>query len=358
MTVASDSSVALEQLGSVDTLAEKLGRAGTGIYLLTGHSEHTGKSGQARLQLTLEDATGRATAFVWPEARDAVAIITAPTPVFVTATAQLFEGKAQLKVHSLEAADPEHLVSATALLPRRRCPDAALPALERLVRLERDLPAPLNEFLRRVLLDSRISLAFLRCRASVSHHHSSIGGLLVHSTEMLDLAQEITHRIIPDDEWSPYLAQLAYLLHDLGKLKSVGELRRPEHALIVSHEFLTIEMLAPHLGWLEQHDARMAVALRHVFAYLATPFRARATPHHIIAEVVETLDQWSAATHNRRTLDHLLNRSTGSGNCFHRKPAGAYAPMQPQAWHAVQPAMSHAVIRPPVKMEIHQRSVS
>jgi len=243
------------------------------------------------------------------------------------ATVQLFEGKAQLKVHGLKAADPESIASATSLLPRRRCPDAALLALERLTQLERELPAPLDGFLRRVLLDSRISLAFLRCRASVNHHHSSVGGLLVHSTEMLDLAQEITERIIPGDAWSPYLAQLAYLLHDLGKLKSVGELRRPDYPLIVGHEFLTIEILAPHLRWLEDRDARLAVALRHVFAYLATPSRARTTPQHIIAEVVETLDQWSAAKHNGRTLDHLLNRPASRRGRFvpthrNRAPSG------------------------------------
>jgi len=316
MTRAGESPNLSEELGTIDSLAKRDGQTATGVYLLTGHSEHMGQSGQARLQLTLEDATGRATAFVWPEARDAVAITDAPTPVLVIATAQLFDGKAQLKVHGLEAANLECVMSATDLLPRRRCPDTALAALSRLTRLERELPAPLDSFLRRVLLDSRISLAFLRCRASVSHHHSLVGGLLTHSTEMLDLAGEITQQTIPSDAWSPYLAQLAYLLHDLGKLKSVGELRRPEHALIVGHEFLTIEMLAPHLRWLEEQDARLAVALRHVFAYLATPFRGRTTPQHIIAEVVETLDQWSAAKHNGRTLDHLLNRPASSRGRF------------------------------------------
>ncbi|MGC8473939.1 MAG: TatD family hydrolase, partial [Candidatus Dormibacteria bacterium] len=49
---------------------------------------------------------------------------------------------------------------------------------------------PLSGFLRSVLLDPAIGLPFLRCRASVSHHHADVGGLLMHSTEMLDLAAE------------------------------------------------------------------------------------------------------------------------------------------------------------------------
>ena len=133
-----------------------------------------------------------------------------------------------------------------------------------------------------------------------------VGGLLVHSTDMLDLANELTRRIIPDDPWSPFLAQLVYLLHDLGKLRTVGELRRPQYALAVPHEFATIELLAPHLRWLEQRNLALAVALRHLFGFLAIPVRARTTPNHVVAEVVEKLDQLGAATHNQRDLAHLL----------------------------------------------------
>ncbi len=130
---------------------------------------------------------------------------------------------------------------------------------------------------------------------------------------MLDQAAELTCRIIPHDEWSPYFAQLGYLLHDLGKLKTVGELRRPQYALVVPHEFTTIELLAPHLRWLEQRDLTLAMALRHLFGYLAIPAKARRTPHHVVAEVVEKLDQLSAASHNRRDLARLLEGGGRAG---------------------------------------------
>jgi len=294
-------------LGTIDSLIGKSGQTGTGTYLLTGYTEHVGHSGQPRLQLTLEDARGRVTGFVWPEARSAMTCTATPSPVSVRATVQIFEERAQLKVQGLAPLDLSHVPSATELLPRHRCPEIAHPALDRLTHLEHDLPAPLDGFLREVLLDPRISLPFMRCRASVNHHHAFVGGLLVHSTEMLDLAHEITHRIIPDDDWSSYLAQLGYLLHDLGKLRSVGELRRPRYGLVVPHEIMTIEMLTPPLRSLEQRAPDLAVALRHLFAHMATPHRVRTTPQHVIAEVVTRLDQWSAATHNRRDLKHLLD---------------------------------------------------
>lgn len=296
-------------LGPISSWSAQDGGTGRGLFLLTGYGEHTGPSGQSCLKLTLEDAEGRATGFVWPESRSSIVCPPTPCPVWVTGTVQQFQGHQQIKVHALAPANLDEVPNATILLPRSRCPESALPALDRLEQLELELPDPLKGFLRNVLLDPAIGLPFLRCRASVRHHHAFVGGLLVHSTEMLDLAANLTRQIIPNDEESRHLAQVGYLLHDLGKLKSVGEVRRPRYALVVRHEIMTIEMLAPHLRWLEQRSANLATALRYLFAYLATPAKSRGIPEHVIAEVVVKLDEWSAASHNCRDLGHLLNRT-------------------------------------------------
>lgn len=300
--------MATVQLGPAGALTAKDGDCGQGLYLLTGALEHIGPSGQARLTLTLEDATGRITGIVWPETRASVACpVALPAPVAVHATLRHYEGRPRLKIQSLTGIAIGEVASATALLPRQRCPEDALPALARLAQLEQALAPPLDGFLREVLLDPQITLPFLTCRASVAHHHAYEGGLLVHSTEMLDLACDLTHRILPDDPWSPFLAQLGYLLHDLGKLRSVGAVRRPQYALIVPHEQLTIELLAQHLRWLELRNLDLAMALRYVFAYLATPAKARRPAEYVVAEIVATLDQMSAARANRRDLEHLLH---------------------------------------------------
>ena len=314
-----------ETLGAIDTLPGKAGLTGTGTYLLTGVGDHVGQSGQSCLQLTLEDATGRIIGFVWPECRPHLACPATPVPVAVSGLVQVFQGHAQIKVRTLTPLGVEQVASATALLPRRRCPDIALPGLKRLSELEQSLHDPLSGFLRSVLLDPAIGLPFLRCRASVKHHHAHVGGLLMHSTDMLDQAAELTRKIIPQDAWSPHLAQLGYLLHDLGKLRTVGELRRPHYALVVPHEFATIELLAPHLRWLEQRDLALATALRHLFSYLAAPGKARTTPNHVVAEIVEKLDQLSAASHNQRDIDYLLEGHcrAPSSEPSHRRPAPA-----------------------------------
>ncbi len=184
-------------LGPIATWLDQPGTTGCGLCLLTGYGERTSSGGRTYLRLRLEDAHGHATGFVWPEARAGITLGATPVPVRVAGTLEAFQGHAQLRAHSLAMADPDALESATALLPFARCPAAARAALERVGQLEAALPAPLSGFLRRVLLDPALGLPLLRCRASVAHHHAYPGGLLVHSTELLDVATTLAQRTLP-----------------------------------------------------------------------------------------------------------------------------------------------------------------
>lgn len=295
-------------LGPIRAIAESSDQIRHGNYLLTECLEREGTSGQSRLQLTLEDATGRITGFLWPERRPYVRLPALPAAVVIQARVQHFNGKLQLKLHSLEPIDPECVPCAAALLPRQRCPEAAHTALHRLIALERDLPDPLGGFLRRVLLDSEIGIPLMRCRGSVRHHHAYPGGLLVHSTEQLDLAALVVRAALPHDDWASHIAGLAYLLHDIGKIRSVGESYRADYGLVLRHETIGSDLLAPHLRWLEHRNSELATAMRYVFEYLSVPHAVRRIPDYLVAEVVATLDQWSAAAHSGRDLQHLLRR--------------------------------------------------
>jgi len=216
-----------------------------------------------------------------------------------------------LNIERLSPTPIDEAPPATDLLPRHRCPAQALPGLDALTALEKTLPRPLDSFLKRVLLDPAIGLSFLRCRASVSHHHAFEGGLLAHSTQMLDIAAALSRQVLPNDQTAPAMTQLGLLLHDLGKLRTVGETRRPHGALVVPHEFITIELLTPHLQWLERKDFELALGLRYLLGYFATPKKARSFAKYAVAEVIERLDELSAATHNDRDLASLTS-SEGS----------------------------------------------
>jgi len=296
---------------STTDLAALQGTSVRSTFLLTECTEKPCGSGGTRLQMVLEDSQGSVLGFVWPERR---ALIGAPpifAPVAVQADVQVFDGRPQLRVQQLTALQSDEVECAAELLPYRRCPVEARSALKRLIDFEHSLPEPLRGFLRRVLLDSAIGIPLLRCRASVSHHHPQAGGLLLHSTSALGIAASLARWALPTDPWAPAMTQLGYLLHDLGKLRSVGESRRPLHGLVVRHEIHSLMLLAPHLKWLDSRDADLGAALQYILAYVAMPAKSRPWGEYLVAELVTKLDSWSAAGHNGRDLASLL-----AGNKF------------------------------------------
>lgn len=289
------------------TLADLHGQAVRSSFLLTECTEKPCGGGDLRQQLVLEDSEGSVLGFVWPERRSLISTVAAGTPVEVQGTVQLFNGQPQLRIQQLNALQPDQVECAADLLPLRRCPAEARDALKCLIAFERSLPEPLDGFLCRVLLDSAIGVPLLRCRASVGHHHSQVGGLLLHSTSALDIAANLGRWALPADPLAPAMTQLGYLLHDLGKLRSVGESSRPLHGLVIRHEIHSLMLLAPHLKWLESQDADLAAALQYVLAYVATPPKSRPWGEYLVAELVTSLDAWNAAGHNGRDLTSLLS---------------------------------------------------
>jgi 3'-5' exoribonuclease len=297
-------------LGRAASLRDKNGLRGTGHYLLTGAEERTSSSRVPYLRVTLEDASGRMIGSVWPEHRHRIELPALQTVISVSGLVKVLDYEPHLNIERLFPTPIDEAPPATDLLPRHRCPAQALPGLDALAALERTLPRPLDSFLKRVLLDPAIGVRLLRCRASVSHHHAFEGGLLAHSTQMLDIAAALSRLVLPNDPTAPAMTQLGLVLHDLGKLRSVGETRRPQGALVVSHEFITIELLAPHIRWLERQDFELALGLRYLLSYLATPRKARTFAKYAVAEIIERLDELSAATHNARDLASLTSEKS------------------------------------------------
>lgn len=78
-----------------------------------------------------------------------------------------------------------------------------------------------------------------------------------------------------------------------------------KNSLVVPHEFTTVELLATQLSWLEQQDFDLALGVRYPLSQLATPKHARKFAKYAVAEIIERLDELSAASHNGRGLENL-----------------------------------------------------
>ena len=124
-------------------------------------------------------------------------------------------------------------------------------------------PSELREFLFVVFSDSAFGRRFMRNPASRRHHHAWPGGLAYHSAEVAwDLFQH---------PWSSPtergLATVSGLLHDAGKTATLtpsGDYTAVGRTL--SHDDLTLEVLAFPLRWLDYQWSDGAAILRRLLA--------------------------------------------------------------------------------------------
>lgn len=120
--------------------------------------------------------------------------------------------------------------------------------------------AAMRPFLVSVFRDPDLGPAFLDRPASIAHHHTYPGGLLVHST---DVAWRLFREPLGADDKALLVA--AGLLHDLGKVRCyTAEGQRTALGYQVDHDALTLELLAPHLRALEVNWSAGAVRLRQL----------------------------------------------------------------------------------------------
>ena len=122
----------------------------------------------------------------------------------------------------------------------------------------------LKQFLLRVFNDTSIVDGFSSAPASRAHHHAFAGGLMVHS---VDVAWRLfNQQQFPSRE--RYLGVVAALLHDIGKIKTLTkDMSRTRVGSVIDHELLTLEILSPHLRWLDEHDLEMAISLRSLLTW-------------------------------------------------------------------------------------------
>lgn len=148
----------------------------------------------------------------------------------------------------------------------------------------------LKTFVSRVMNDQSIIDDYLTAPASLKHHHAYQGGLFVHS---VDVAYQVSNqRQINDIERQ--IATVAGLFHDLGKIKTMtANMTRTELGKLVRHEDLTLEILAPHLRWLEQVDPHLSTYLRYVLAWNKKTYSA--IPALDICDAVLAFDRLSAS---------------------------------------------------------------
>lgn len=185
------------------------------------------------------------------------------------------------------------------LLPSAVCPHPWLVG-DMVEMLDRLSIRSLHEFAAAALCDPSVRDRYLTVPASLRAHHNLPGGLIRHSMEVARFVAGFSR--LSDTERE--LGAVAGLVHDIGKLRRC-RLSGADSELgeILSHEALTLEMLAGPLKSLEGCWPDGATSLRHLLAADVERKSFYERVEQRVGLVLRFADRWSAhGDKNRRAF--------------------------------------------------------
>jgi len=228
------------------------------VYRICNYQQRTARAGKNYLRITLEDATGTMIAYAWHQPTNQ-SVITNSTHMHISGKSRFYNGLyvADIITAKQVMPTPEQNIST---LPYSRCPEP-----EALTDFTKMILCIEHDGLRRLLTETfcleHIAIPFMQVPASLRYHHNYSGGLLVHSIECATIIRELSIFSQQDRE----LGITAALLHDLGKIKTIGiDFSRPELGKAIDHEAITLELCASALAGLDMEYPDLGIDLRHV----------------------------------------------------------------------------------------------
>jgi len=175
------------------------------------------------------------------------------------------------------------------MLPNHIC--SAPEYLCKLIKIRESITTPpLCEFLDTLFSDINIASCFISLPASVRHHHSIASGLLIHSVECAETANNQVYKSVADRD----ITVVAALLHDIGKVKSyTTNLKTTQLGRMVAHDHLTLEVCAPALSELDKLWPDGANTLRHIWTCRSEGAKYGFKPNTPLAIIVKFADRLS-----------------------------------------------------------------
>lgn len=247
----------------------------------------TANNGMKYLSFEIEDCSRSLKAYAWAEQCVMSAQIHDLDKVLISGKVREFNGNPLAAVKNIQSIKSV-VTGAANLIPHSLSPEPQL--LGRLSSLvSRIVNKPLRCFLDSVFSDDRFTLRFIRLPASRRHHHAEGGGLLKHSLECAEMVHNF--RIFSPDMRE--LAAVGALLHDAGKVMTLHSRKFSPEYVLLDHDALTLEVLAPHLRHLDSISRETATALRYLWSWRHSR-RARVHPALIVAEAITAVDRISA----------------------------------------------------------------
>jgi len=232
----------------VATIAELVeDRTVEGVYAVARKRRLTTRGGKPYLALELVDPSGRIEGRVWEDVELLDRRFSEGDAVRVLGRVERFDGRLQLAVRTVEAAETDPATLTPAI---RRDADELEGFLEFLA-AEIAHP-PLAALVGGILSDREIQKGMrLLPAAGAESHHGYAGGLLEHTVGVATLCRE-TAQLHPRLRHDLLLA--AALLHDVGRIRELGSgpaFRQTEEGRLLGHVHLGLRMIEERAGELE-----------------------------------------------------------------------------------------------------------
>lgn len=180
-----------------------------GFLLVRSSDQRTGKNGALYLDMNLVDKTGEINCKVWD---GTVAPPPAGSVIKVRGLVQEYNGRLQLRIERMRPSTPADDVDLSRLVPcAPEKPEVMRERIDQTV--ERMQNEPLKKIVREMLKLAGEKLSYYP--AAQRMHHAERGGLLHHTTSMLNTAEHIlaSYPFLNGD-----LLRAGVIVHDLGKI--------------------------------------------------------------------------------------------------------------------------------------------
>ena len=234
---------------AVATIAELVeDRTVDGVFAVARKRRLTTRGGKPYLALELVDPSGRIEGRVWDDVELLDRRFDEGDAVRVLGRVERFDGRLQLQVRTVEAADADPAALAPSL---RRDADELEGFLEFLAA---EIAHPgLSSLVVGILAETEVRDGMRRLPAAgADGHHGYAGGLLEHTVGVATLARE-TAQLHPRLRVDLLLA--ASLLHDVGRIRELGRgpaFRPTAEGALLGHVQLGVRLVDERAGALEQ----------------------------------------------------------------------------------------------------------
>ncbi|MEE8400372.1 MAG: HD domain-containing protein, partial [Desulfobacterales bacterium] len=242
--------------------AMRAGDAVEDVFALAEKTRMHKKDGDAYLNVTLSDKTGRIKGVVWDNVESILSGISACDFVNVTGRVSDYRGKLQLVLKAMSPHPTDGIDTADFLPTTPRNIDAMFQRLQQLT--DSVKTDHLNVLLEAFWNDAAFVEQFKAAPAAMKMHHAYIGGLLEHSLSMALLVESIAGHYGGLDR---DLLLTGAVLHDIGKIQEFEYQYRIAYSTqgkLMNHIVIGLKVLDEKISQLDGAADDDYLLLRHM----------------------------------------------------------------------------------------------